>query len=77
MKQKKVLYIFLILLLQSGAFPQKGYYVSPGIQIGMDSQKDFFGSIQATFGYLVPELLIPIEFIDTTELTIGPKKLEW
>ena len=41
----------------------------------MDSQKDLFGSIQATFGYLVPELLIPMKFIDTTELTIGLKKI--
>ena len=41
----------------------------------MDSQKDLFGSIQATLGYLVPELLIPMKFIDTTELTIGLKKI--
>ena len=75
MKQKKLLYIFLVLLFQLKVFPQKGYYISSVIQIGMDSGKNPFGSMQVTLGYLSLELLNPMDFIHTAGLTTGFKKI--
>ena len=75
MKHKILFYIFVIVLFQCKTFPQEGYYISPGIQIGIDSDKNLFGSTQITLGFLVPESLNPMGLIHTTGLTIGYKKI--
>ena len=73
MKHKILFYIFVIVLFKSKTFPQEGYYISPGIQIRIDSDKNLFGSTQITFGILLPESLNPLGLILTTGLTIGYK----
>lgn len=75
MKHKILFYIFMIILFQSKPFFQSGYYLSPGIQIGIDSDKNLFTSTQLTLGFLVPEAMNPIDMIHTAGLTIGYKKI--
>ncbi|MAI86754.1 MAG: hypothetical protein CMF99_06295 [Candidatus Marinimicrobia bacterium] len=74
MKQKKLLYIFLILFLESEVFPQEGSYISPSIQIGMDSIKKSFWSNTSHIS-LFTKSLISMDFIHTAGLAISFKKI--
>ena len=56
------LLLFLIGILKAN---ERETYISPGIQIGMNSKGNFFISGQITFGYITSNLGIPIG------LTIG------
>ena len=47
---KKLLLIALLIVGHSQLLGADGYYISPGIQIGINSSKEYFFSYQATFG---------------------------
>ena len=53
----------------SKVFPQEGWYISPGLQIGIDSKRNLHSSAQITFGLLIEE------YPYTTGLTVGYKWL--
>ena len=76
MKHKILFYIFVIIPFLSKTFSQSGFYISPGIQIGIDSDKNLFSSTQITFGFLIPESMQPMGLIHTSGLTIGYKKIK-
>ena len=46
----KRLIILLLIVVHSQLLGADGYYISPGIQIGINSSKEYFFSYQATFG---------------------------
>ncbi len=75
MKNKIIFFIFLHLISVSTTFSQEGFYISPGIQFGIDSDKNLFRSTQITLGLLVPESLQPINHIHTLGLTFGYKRI--
>ena len=64
-----LIFIFLALTFNSKVFPQEGWYISPGLQIGIDSKRNLHSSAQITFGLLIKE------YPYTTGLTVGYKWL--
>ena len=66
---KKIISICIFLAASSNAkvLAQEGWYVSPGLQVGIDSKGDLHRSAQITFGFLIDE------YPYTTGLTIGYK----
>ena len=64
-----LIFIFLALTFNSKVFPQEGWYISPGLQIGIDSKRNLHSSAQITFGLLIEE------YPYTTGLTVGYKWL--
>ena len=59
--------MFLVLTFNSKVFPQEGWYISPGLQIGIDSNGNTHRSAQITFGLLIKE------YSFATGLTLGSK----
>ena len=59
--------ILLAMTYNSEVFAQQGWYVSPGVQIGIDSNGDLHRAAQITLGILTEE------YPFTTGLTIGYK----
>jgi len=47
---KKLILLALLIIGHSKLLGADGYYISPGIQIGINSSKEYFLSYQATFG---------------------------
>ena len=68
---KKIISICIILAASYNAkvLAQEGLYISPGVQIGIDSKRNLHRSAQITFGLLIEEHPF------TTGLTIGYKWL--
>ena len=64
-----LIFIFLALTFNSKVFTQEGWYISPGLQIGIDSKRNLHSSAQITFGLLIEE------YPYTTGLTVGYKWL--
>ena len=59
--------MFLAITYNSKVFAQQGWYISPGVQIGIDSKGNLHRSAQITLGILIEE------YPFTTGLTIGYK----
>ena len=59
--------IFFAASYNAKVLAQEGWYISPGVQIGIDSKGDLHRSAQITFGFLKEE------YPFTTGLTIGYK----
>ena len=64
-----LIYIFLTASFNSEVLAKEGWYISPGVQIGIDSRGNLHRSAQITFGLLIEE------YPFTTGLTIGYKWL--
>ena len=61
--------IFLAMTYNSKVLAQEGWYISPGIQLGITTKANVFLSAQITFGLLIEE------YPYTTGLTVGYKLL--
>ncbi len=59
--------IYLAASCNPKVIAQEGWYISPGVQIGIDSKKNLHRSAQITFGFLIKE------YPFTTGLTVGYK----
>ena len=64
---KKELLLLLAIICTPKIFSQEGWYISPGVQIGIDSKGNLHRSAQITLGLLIEE------YSFTTGLTIGYK----
>ena len=69
MKKIILISIFLVASFNSEVLAQEGWYISPGVQIGIDSKGNLHRSAQITFGFLIEA------YPFTTGLTIGYKWL--
>ena len=67
MKKIILVYIFLVAFYSAKVFAMEGWYISPGVQIGIDSNGNHHRSTQLTFGLLIKEYPL------TTGFTIGYK----
>jgi len=67
MKKEVLFFLFITIIFNSKVLAQEGFYLSPGVQIGIDSKGNLFRSAQITLGYLIEE--VPFTF----GLTIGNK----
>ena len=67
MKKEVLFCLFITIIFNSKVLAQEGFYLSPGVQIGIDSKGNLFRSAQITLGYLIEE--VPFTF----GLTIGNK----
>ena len=55
------------MIFKSKVLAEEGWYISPGVQIGIDSKGNFHRSAQITLGLLIEE------YSFTTGLTFGYK----
>ena len=67
MKKIILVYIFLAVFYSAKVFAMEGWYISPGVQIGIDSNGNLHRSTQITFGLLIDEYSL------ATGFTIGYK----
>ena len=67
MKKKVLFCLFITIIFNSKVLTQEGFYLSPGVQIGIDSKGNLFRATQITLGFLIEE--VPFTF----GLTIGNK----
>ena len=67
MKKIFLICIFLAVTHKSKVLAQEGWYISPGVQIGIDSKGNLHRAVQMTLGILIEEHPF------TTGLTIGYK----
>ncbi|MDC3166605.1 hypothetical protein OA955_02510 [Candidatus Marinimicrobia bacterium] len=67
MKRIILLYIIFSVSNDSKVLSQEGWYISPGVQIGIDSKGDLHRAVQITLGILIEEHPF------TTGLTYGYK----
>ena len=67
MKKIILVYIFLAVFYSAKVFAMEGWYISPGVQIGIDSNGNLHRSTQITFGLLIKK------YPFATGLTLGSK----
>ena len=67
MKKIVSICIFLPVLYSTTVIAQEGWYISPGVQIGIDSKGNLHRAVQITLGILIEE------YPFTTGLTLGYK----
>ena len=60
MKKKVLFCLFITIIFNSKVLAQEGFYLSPGVQIGIDSKGNLFGSAQITLGLLTED--VPFTF---------------
>ncbi len=74
MKQISLFYFFILCLFTSRIFAESKFlYISPGIQIGINSNWEPFCSSQITFGYYNPNNL---EYIPGLTIGVRFKRIE-
>ena len=67
MKKIISIFIYFATIFSTKGISQEGWYISPGLQIGIDSNGNTHRSAQITFGLLIKE------YSFATSLTLGSK----
>ena len=67
MKKIISILIFLTIMFSTKVIAQEGWYISPGLQVGIDSKGNFHRSAQITLGLYIDD------FPFATGLTLGSK----